>query len=736
MSPNATVDQGSARALTHRITLIAVGVVLVVSLLYGSYHVLAARSAALRATETELQQRASFYAGQISSGFREIQDQGATLARHPPVAGIVRAMADPRGMDPADGSSLSQWKDRLAVIMTNKIEVHPHFTQIRLILAEGDWREVVRVDRREGQLLRVPEADLQTKGTEPYLDRIQAIPETEPYFSRITYNREHGRRDGGPVTIRYVQPVRDAAGATVGALVFNADYAELLKAVRPGVLKNQSVAVVNSEGDYLLFQHGESSARFYHHTDSGFRPLPQAEELGSRLGKNSFADLDDELVYLSTVPMDPSQQVPAQFGVLTFGAREMLESNVKGVLLRHLLITLVLVGFAAGVTHVLASEVGSTFEALHRAVDQSHKRLGWTLRNMADGLVTISSDGIVEEINPAAEEMFGYTASEAAGQPLTRLMFSEDAIGHQSHVSKSRVGPNRTAMALNREIYGRHKSGTRVPIEISVSRAELDGEVKFIGMVRDITERHEAQARMSDLVAQLRRSNEELDQFAYVASHDLKAPLRVIQNASQWLAEDLEPHLTDDTRESLDLLKSRATRMERLLNDLLEHSRIGRKGQMVEEVAGADFIQNLVGLLNVPEGMKFETEGFNTGRLPQMPLQVVILNLVSNAFKHHDREEGTVRLALSETADAWLFTVNDDGPGIPPEFHERVFQIFQTLRPRDELEGSGMGLAIVRKHVDLAGGEISLHSDGNRGTTFRLKWPKTSAGSQPEGLAA
>ncbi|MFY0633724.1 MAG: PAS domain S-box protein [Vannielia sp.] len=730
-SPDGT---GAAHALAGRITLIAVGMVLTVSLLYGSYHVLTTRSAALRAAESDLQQRASFYAGQISAVFRSVEDQSATVSRHPPIAGIARAL--PTGIDPLDGSTLDHWKSRLAVIMANTIEVQPHFTQIRLILADDGWHEIVRVDQRGGKPVRVSESELQRKGAEPYLTRARTDPATAPYFSAITYNREHGKRDGGPVTIRYIQPVRDVAGQLYAVLVFNADYEQLLQAARPEVLKNQTVAVVNSAGDYLLFEPDGKTSRLHHHTDADYRPLPEVEALGSQLGTQTFAHLDDDLIYLSTVPIDPSRQIPAQFGVLTFGTRDLLDANIAGVLVRHLLLTILLVGFAGVVTHLLASEMATRFERLTHEVDRSHARLGWTLRNVADGLITISGDGRIEEINPAAEDMFGYSAAELAGQPLTRLMFDQDATEHPARVAASGIGAQSIRMAGNREIFGRHKSGLKVPLEISVTRAELDGEVKFIGMVRDITERHAAENRMAELVGQLRRSNEELDQFAYVASHDLKAPLRVIQNAAGWLADDLAPYLDDDTRESLDLLQSRATRMEHLLNDLLEHSRIGRREHSVEQVGGAEFLDNLKGLLNVPPGMHFETVGpFATATLPLMPLQVVLLNLVSNAFKHHDRPEGRVRLGFTETPAAWHFTVEDDGPGIAPEFHERVFQIFQTLRPRDEIEGSGMGLAMVRKHVEVAGGRIELHSDGTRGTTFRLTWPRPAA-TPPQEIAA
>ncbi|QDC07894.1 PAS domain S-box protein [Oceanicola sp. D3] len=722
----------SAERLTSRLTLISVCVVVAVSALYGAYHVLTTRADALKAQELRLQQRAQFYAEQISGVFHDMQDNGAILAKYPPIGGIERALAAPDGIDLLDESSLDQWKKRLATIFANNLQVHPHYTQLRLILAEGGWREAVRVDQRAGEITHVPEAGLQQKAQEPYLARLRADPASEAYFSRVSYNREHGKRDG-PVTIRLIHPIRDAEGQLLGAIVINADYEMLLQTAHPEVLHDQTVAVVNSAGDYLLYEAGGRSSRLFHHEDASYTPLPQAKALGARLGQNSFAELDDKTVYLHTVPIDRLRPLPVQFGVLTFGAPTAAISDTAGLVMRHSLITVLLVLFAGAITKLLGAELAQRFGELAQEVEQSHKRLSWTLRNVGDGLITISGAGVIEDINPAAEEMFGYAAEELRGKPLTVLMFEDTAHTHQAYVSASRVGPQGARMAENREIHGRHKSGRGLPIEISVSRAELDGEVKFIGMVRDISARRAAEMRTTELVEALRRSNEELDQFAYVASHDLKAPLRVIQNAAGWLADDLDPHLTEDTRESLDLLQSRAKRMENLLNDLLEHSRIGRTKQSQEQLTGTAFIEELRGLLHIPEGMRLEIEGpWAEVTLPRMPLQVVLLNLVSNAFKHHDRPDGKVRLTLAERADAWHFTVEDDGPGIAPDFHEKVFQIFQTLRPRDEVEGSGMGLAIVRKHVAVVGGDIELQSEGTRGTTFRMRWPRAQHAPEEE----
>jgi len=221
--------------------------------------------------------------------------------------------------------------------------------------------------------------------------------------------------------------------------------------------------------------------------------------------------------------------------------------------------------------------------------------------------------------------------------------------------------------------------------------------------------------------------NRELEEFAYAASHDLKAPLRVIDNASKWLEEDLQEHLTDETRENMNLLRGRINRMEKLLDDLLDYSRIGRTvdERYVELVAGDLLLDNILKLLSPPEGFVVLIGPiFADIEVRRMPLQQILMNLVSNAIKHHDKETGCIEVNGEDLGSHYAFTVKDDGPGIAAQFHDQVFKMFQTLRPRDQVEGSGMGLALVRKSVEVFGGTLTLQSAEGMGSTFRFTWPK------------
>ena len=238
--------------------------------------------------------------------------------------------------------------------------------------------------------------------------------------------------------------------------------------------------------------------------------------------------------------------------------------------------------------------------------------------------------------------------------------------------------------------------------------------------VVDISERKKSEEA-------LKATNEELSRFAYIASHDLKAPLRVIENTSKWLEEDLAEHLTGDNRENMDLMRGRVRRMEKLLDDLLEYSRVGRTTdeRYQERVNGVTLVEEIRELLSPPENFTIEVSPvFASIHVIKMPLQQVLLNLINNALKHHDKPQGIIRIGIEDHEHQYRLTVTDDGPGIPNAFHEQVFEMFKTLKPRDQVEGSGMGLAMVKKHVDLVGGTILLESVEGAGSTFTILWPK------------
>jgi PAS domain S-box-containing protein len=235
------------------------------------------------------------------------------------------------------------------------------------------------------------------------------------------------------------------------------------------------------------------------------------------------------------------------------------------------------------------------------------------------------------------------------------------------------------------------------------------------------------EARAQELAAMARAladSNRDLDQFAYVASHDLKAPLRGIANLAQWIEEDAGQSLPEKCRGHLALLKGRVHRMESLIEGILMYSRAGRPGEPPKPVDVAKLVREVVELLDPPSSAKIEVAAdLPTLNTQRTPLQQVFMNLVSNALRHARRTDPVVRINWRKVNGVPEFSVSDNGQGIAPEFHERIWGIFQTLEARDDLEGTGIGLAVVRKLVESRGGNVSLQSAPGAGATFRFTWP-------------
>lgn len=242
-------------------------------------------------------------------------------------------------------------------------------------------------------------------------------------------------------------------------------------------------------------------------------------------------------------------------------------------------------------------------------------------------------------------------------------------------------------------------------------------------LFEDVTERRQLQDELARRAADLERSNRDLDEFAYVASHDLKAPLRDIDTLAGWIDEDAGASLADGTRRHLQTLRDRIGRMERLLDDLLEYSRAGRVRHEPEQLDVRRLVEDAIALAALPAELTVHVTGDAPPiRAARVPLELVLRNLLANAAKHHDRPDGRVDVSIEADGEVLRIAVADDGPGIAPEYHERIFAMFQTLKPRDEVEGSGMGLAVVRKMAEAHGGRVRVESAG-RGATFTVTWP-------------
>ena len=249
--------------------------------------------------------------------------------------------------------------------------------------------------------------------------------------------------------------------------------------------------------------------------------------------------------------------------------------------------------------------------------------------------------------------------------------------------------------------------------ERDIRRALEESEARYRRRAEELTR----------LAARLELTNRELDAFAYAASHDLRAPLRGIANLAQWIEEDLSGTLSEDSQQMLQLMRGRMHRMEALIDGILQYSRAGRTHEPPSDVDVSRLVSDVVDLLAPDHGDVVIAPDLPVICTEKLPLQQVFQNLIGNALKHGGTDV-VVEVSARDAGDFWEFLVADNGPGIAAEFHERIWSIFQTLHPRDEVEGTGIGLSLVKKLAEAQGGRVGIESSPGQGATFSVWWPK------------
>ncbi len=342
------------------------------------------------------------------------------------------------------------------------------------------------------------------------------------------------------------------------------------------------------------------------------------------------------------------------------------------------------------------------------------------LFDMSRDIIAMSGpDRRFRRVNPAMVRLLGYSAEELCSRPVTDFVHPDDASKLLEISAEMRGGDSGGGIEFRCRF--RTKQGGWRLLAWSAS-LDTDSQV-ILGIARDITDEAAAQEALARNLGELERSNRSLDEFAYAASHDLKTPLRDVANLSAWIAEDLGEGLSPATRRHVDMLQQRVQRMDELLDDLLRYARSGRADSDLETFDLAELVDRVVQQVGVPSGFTVCTDlAVGHIRTVRVPLEQVLRNLIANAVKHHDRPDGRIDISAKVDGLVLKVIVADDGPGIEPAYHERIFRMFQTLRTPSERGGSGIGLALVRKTVEGYGGAVSLHSQAGEGAQFEFTW--------------
>jgi PAS domain S-box-containing protein len=333
-------------------------------------------------------------------------------------------------------------------------------------------------------------------------------------------------------------------------------------------------------------------------------------------------------------------------------------------------------------------------------------------------MVMIDAQGRIVMINPQAEVMFGYSRAELIGNALEMLLPERLRGAHGRHRAAFAATPSIRQMGVGRDLTARRKDGSEFPVEIGLNPVPGEQDGLVLATVTDITRRNTMQL-------ELRQANANLEEFTYAASHDLKSPLRGIADLIEWITEDLDGRQSAEVMRNLSRVSDRVRRLDRVIDDLLAYARAGAASSDPVPVDIQSLLDGVFELVPKPAGfgvrVHVEAKPFVTNKAP---LESVLRNLVSNAYKHHDQATGTVTLRVEDVGRYCVFSISDDGPGIAAAHHERVFRMFQALSQGNR-DHSGIGLALSKRLVESHGGWIKLDSaEGVRGTTFHVWWPR------------
>jgi PAS domain S-box-containing protein len=345
-----------------------------------------------------------------------------------------------------------------------------------------------------------------------------------------------------------------------------------------------------------------------------------------------------------------------------------------------------------------------------------------TFRNIVEaapyGMAMVDSDGKIVVANAHMTRIFGHARETLLGMSIESLMPERYRHAHEAQRSDYGRAPSLRAMGANRDLMGQHKDGTEFPVEIGLSPVHWNGKTVSLAAVIDITVRKR-------LELELREANAHLEEFTYVASHDLKSPLRGIGDLVDWLTDDLKDTGSLEVCRNLDRIRTRVLRMERVIDDLLTYARARDASPALSSILPKEFVADVIELEAPPSGFELHIEvTAEPFRAARTPLETVLRNLIGNAIKHHDKEQGHIVVKMTEEGADCHIEVSDDGPGIPAKSRDRVFKLFQTVS-NPERRGSGIGLALAKRLVESNGGRIELVSDDEaRGSTFHVWWPR------------
>jgi two-component system sensor kinase FixL len=367
---------------------------------------------------------------------------------------------------------------------------------------------------------------------------------------------------------------------------------------------------------------------------------------------------------------------------------------------------------------------------VEEALKESEQRLTVILNSILTGVVIVDAETReIVDCNPLAAKIIGLPKEGIIGKVCHKFICPAEK-GRCPISDLGQVVDHAERVLIRGD-------GEETPILKTATPVFWQGHQYLIESFIDITERKGAEQRQAQLLEDLEKVNRELKDFAYIVSHDLKAPLRGIKTLAEWLTTDYSDKLDENGKEQMNLLVGRVNRMQNLIDGVLQYSRIGRVKEDMVQINLNELVSEVIDMVAPPANISITIENeLPTVKCERTCVTQVFQNLISNAVKYMDKPQGWVKIGFVEEDGWWKFGVSDNGPGIEKKYFEKIFQIFQTLARRDDKESTGIGLSIVKKIIEAHGGKVWVESKVGEGSTFYFTVPKNVGAETNEELEA
>jgi PAS domain S-box-containing protein len=606
------------------------------------------------------------------------------------------------------------------------------FDQLRFIDTSG--QEIVRVNRKDGAVELAPPDQLQNKADRSYTTETLKLDRGQISVSELDLNVEGGaiEQPANP-TLRVGAAVFDAGGTRRGFVVINYLAQRILDRVSELRDAVSDIWMINSQGYWILGPSDDVFAFMYpDRKDRSFAVAypevwRQMQAAPTGIIENDFGRFTYALAGGDQPGTEGNPAQPRWF-ILIPTPQAYSEAQTSALRFNFAIASAGLLALLGAISIGLARHQVHRLEA-EQLVRLSEARLRAVTETASDAIISADRHGNIRYFNPGAENTFGHLEQDVIGQPLTKLMPERFRQAHTEGLQRHLH--NRDARVIGRtiELIGLHKNGREFPIELSLASSEVDGDLFFTAIVRDITLRAEADLEIQDLNrrlqldnAELEAVNKELEAFSYSVSHDLRAPLRAIDGFSQALIEDAGPLLKPEHFSHLNRVRQAAQRMGQLIDDLIKLARVTRTDVKIDDVDLSDVALAIATSLQdaAPERQAdfVIAPGLHANGDPRL-MQVALDNLLSNSWKFTaPRSPARIEFGKTMADGKPAFFVRDNGVGFDMNYAGKMFGAFQRFHDAREFAGTGIGLATVQRIIHKHGGRIWAESQPGEGATF------------------